>query len=322
MNIKLIGLISVLVLVVIGIGFFVYQQQNNNAQETQKNNGEENISQQKKTTKLKVESKDKKILPDGYADPTVLPTDSGYRMYVNGKAGNQSGYLAFKSADGINWTKETDIIIAGVSTGRAILDNGQIQIFYPGSQPIKPSDPQANIYKATSSDGINFTKNNKVLVSPQSTDYYLEGPTVFQLEDKSWRMYFNENTVKAEMQRDGIIWGASSEDGESWIRDSEPTISFDSTESAYANGAWSQVLHPFVLKNPNGGYLMFYNSHSKIFTALSKDGISWEKNGYLGIEGADVDGYFVNKDTINIYYGNWSASTGGLVYMGVLKLDE
>lgn len=275
-------------------------------------------------TKISVLEEGKLVLPNGHADPTVVPTAEGYRMYVNKQRGGPSGYLTFVSADGITWTKEKDMVIPGVSTGRAIVLPDGIRIYYPGPQPIKPSDPPADMFSSFSTDGITFTKDAGTRLSPRSSAHYVEGPTVFQLADKSWRMYFNENTIAAAMQRDGEIWGASSKDGLTWVRDDKVTLAADAEESKQANGSpapWKQVLHPFVIKNPKGGYIMFYNSHSEIFAATSTDGLEWEKIGRVGIHGADIDGYFQDDGTIRVYYGDFSEATGGVVYMAVLKVE-
>lgn len=279
-----------------------------------------------KPIKFSVAEPGKLILPNGHADPTVVPTESGYRMYVNrqgGQGGGQSGILIYNSPDGVTWTKEKDIIIPGASTTRAIVFPTGVRIYYPGPQPIKPSDGQADMFSTFSTDGLNFTKDAGIRLSPRSAEYYIEGPTVFQLPDKTWRMYFNENTVAAAMQRDGEIWGASSKDGLTWARDDKVTLqaSGQETQQNGMQAPWKQVLHPFVLKNPKGGYIMFYNSHSELYAATSTDGLTWDKAGQIGIHGADIDGYFQKDGTIRVYYGDFSPETGGLVYTAVLKVD-
>ncbi|HSI21354.1 MAG TPA: hypothetical protein VLA04_06750 [Verrucomicrobiae bacterium] len=270
--------------------------------------------------KITATEKGKLILSGGYADPTVVPIASGYRMYVNRQSGGPGGYLTYTSRDGITWTKEKDIIISGVATGRAIVLPTGIRFYYPGVQPIKATDPQADMYSSFSTDGTAFTKDAGKVLSPRTSGHYVEGPTVFQLPDKTWRMYFNENTVAAGNQRDGAIWGASSADGLTWTRDEALTMEADATENVNKS-PWKQVLHPFVLANPKGGYIMLYNSHSELYAATSTDGLTWKKIGYVGIHGADIDGYFQEDGTIRVYYGDFDEKTGGLVYMGILKVE-
>jgi thiol-disulfide isomerase/thioredoxin len=267
--------------------------------------------------KISVKETGKLILPGGHADPTVVPIASGYRMYVNTFGKGPSGYLTYTSPDGETWTKEKDIIIPGVATGRAIVLPTGIRFYYPGSQPIKPSDPQADMYSTFAADGLNFKKDPGTILTPRSSAYYVEGPTVFQLPDKTWRMYFNENSVAAGNQRDGTIWGASSTDGTTWTRDAAVTLEGEASSS---KGAWPQVLHPFVVANPAGGFIMFYNTHSEIYFATSADGLSWEKHGKIGVRGADADGYFQKDGTFRLFYGDFTEKDGGLVYSAVLNI--
>lgn len=315
-------------LLVVGIGVGYVAKQSMKSNRTDAPNTTVNESQvspaakasiaAKSSTKISVAEPGKIILTGGYADPSIAKTATGYRMYVNRQSGGPSGYMSFTSTDGISWTKEKESIISGAATGRAVVLPDGVRFYYPGAQPIKPSDPQADMFSSFSSDGLKFGKAETALKTIDA-DHYVEGPTVFQLADKSWRMYFNENTTAAGNQRDGIIWGASSPDGITFTRDSEPTLEADTTELGNTP-QWKQVLHPFVLANPKGGYIMFYNSHSEIFYATSEDGLKWTKAGKVGIHGADIDGYFQADGSIRVYYGDFSEETQGVVYMAVLNV--
>jgi hypothetical protein len=320
------GVLLLLLLAVIGfVGWKVWEKQNEKNADTTTSSVTSKLGSEeaKLPTKISVVEEGKLILPNGHADPTVVKTAAGYRMYVNRQSGGPSGILIYSSTDGITWIKERDIVIPGASTSRSLVLPNGVRIYYPGSQPLKASDPQADMHSSFSSDGLSFTKEAGVVLSPRSPEYYVEGPTVFQLPDKTWRMYFNENSVAARMQRDGEIWGASSKDGLAWIRDQKVTMQAGDEESKTGNmnAPWKQLLHPFVLQNPKGGYIMFYNSHSELYAATSTDGLSWKKIGKIGIHGADIDGYFQADGTIRAYYGDYTPATGGLVYMAVLKVQ-
>ncbi|HJQ08313.1 MAG TPA: hypothetical protein VJ836_02400 [Candidatus Saccharimonadales bacterium] len=320
------AILAVIVIAAIGFaGWKVWHSKENNKSASPVSTSSKSDSQPvTQPTRISVLEEGKLVLPNGHADPTVVPIpNGGYRMYVNRQSGGPTGILIYTSKDGITWEKEKDIIIPGASTSRAVaLPNG-VRLYYPGPQPINPSSPQADMYSTFSTDGLTFTKDAGTVIKPRSSAYYIEGPTVFQLPDKSWRMYFNENTVAAAMQRDGEIWGASSADGLTWTRDDKVTLQASEEEAAQGNmrAPWKQVLHPFVLKNPKGGYIMFYNSHSELYAATSTDGLAWKKIGRIGIHGADIDGYFQPDGTIRVYYGDFSPSTGGVVYMAVLKVQ-
>jgi hypothetical protein len=317
------GILLIVVIAAAGfVGWKVWS-----TQENRKNSSTTATSTQDNPTaaamKISVLEEGKLILPNGHADPTVVKTATGYRMYVNRQSGGPSGILIFASTDGVSWTKEKDIILPGTSTSRVAIFPDGVRLYYPESQPLTEGGPAANMLSSFSKDGLTFTKDVGIRLAPRSNASYVEGPTVFQLADKTWRMYFNENTVAAKMQRDGEIWGASSTDGLNWTRDNKTTLTAGDEESMQGNmkAPWKQVLHPFVLKNPKGGYIMFYNSHSEIYAATSNDGLTWDKIGKVGIHGADMDGYFQTDGTIRAYYGDFTPQTGGLVYSAVLKVE-
>ena len=316
-------IIGVVVLLVLAAGAMLLLKKDAPVSETKQTDAS-STPKTEPSIKITVAEPGKLVLPNGHADPTIAKTTTGYRMYVNRQSGGPSGILIYASTDGITWQKEKDIIIPGASTSRAVVLPTGVRLYYPGTMPINPADPPADMLSSFSTDGLNFTKDPGVVLKPRSNAHYVEGPTVFQLEDKTWRMYFNENTVAAGNQRDGEIWGASSKDGATWTRDNKSTLVADDTE-AMAQGRpapWKQVLHPFVLKNPKGGYIMLYNSHSEMYAATSSDGLNWKKIGAIGIHGADIDGYFQADGTIRAYYGDFSPQTGGLVYMTVLKVTD
>lgn len=314
------AILVIVVIVAIGyVGLKVWNAKGNTKDNANSSNSKANGAVE--SIKISVKEEGKLILPNGYADPTVVATKTGYRMYVNRQSGGPGGYLTYISPDGITWTKEKDIIISGVATGRAIVLPTGIRFYYPGMQPIRPTDPPADMFSSFSSDGVTFTKDPGTLLKPRSSAYYVEGPTVFQLPDKTWRMYFNENTIASGNNRDGEIWGASSADGLTWSRDEKATLQAGDEEEKQGKAPWKQILHPFVLSNPKGGYIMFYNSHSELYAAISTDGRTWKKIGRIGIHGADIDGYFQADGTIRVYYGGFSPETGGVVYMAVLKIQ-
>jgi hypothetical protein len=265
-----------------------------------------------KTTFSKV-GEAKLIFTGGYADATVTKLDNGsHIMYVNRFGPTGSGYHAYTSTDGLEWKEYSGEVLPSASTGRVVKMNNGYRFYYPGLQPIKPSDPPATIKSSFSTDGYTFKIESGVRITPKS-DYYLEGPTVFSLKDGSYRMYFNENKTATAEKREGSIWGASSIDGLVWTRDEKVTIESDPPTGNMPTN-WPQALHPFVLTRADGSYVMFYNSHSQVYAAESTDGLTWTKLGDIKIKGADVDGYYLDDTTIRLYYGDFSPTTSGVIY--------
>lgn len=253
------------------------------------------------------------VFTGGYADPVTYKVGDTYYMLLNRFGPNfspdENGYFLQTSPDGETWKEASKTLFSGIATGRVAKIGDVYRFYHPTQAPtVDGGGESQKIVSASSSDGKTFKDDAGVRVEPRD-GYSAEGVTVFTLPDGTYRMYFNENLDSSKEQKVSEIWGASSTDGLTWARDTEPTITSD-TEG----GGWKQVLHPFVLARPKGGYLMFYNSHSKIYYATSEDGITWEKHGVIITDGADADGYYVNDTTIKLFYGDFDPATGGVVY--------
>lgn len=299
------------VLILAGGAFFYFQKGSKLPNLTTK-------TEKQESTDFSFELSDKKLMLTGsFADPSVIKLGDNYILYVNSFGANGSSNLIYTSKDGVSW-QDTGKKVPGGPTARALLTDNGVRYYYPTQTPINPSDPPSQMLSAFSTDGINFTNEEGVRMKP-SAGYTLEGPSIVKLENGTYRMYFSEFKAESVQERKSArILGATSKDGLTWTRDDKPSIESDSVvEKAPSN--WPQALRPFVLKRPAGGYIMFYNTHSKIYLAYSKDGITWKKLGGLGIKGADVDAFYLTDGTIRIYYGDFSEATSGVVYTGILK---
>lgn len=251
------------------------------------------------------------LFTGGYADPSVIKLDDkSYLMYLNK---TNRGTFVLGSANAFSWNKKTDVVFSKIATGRAFIFDTGIRFYYPKTQ----------IYSSFSYDGLTDWNNGSIMISPRN-GYILEGPSVFKLKDTSYRMFFSEikqSSVGGIVE--GEIYGATSTNGISWIRDSVATIIYDPKIEGFGQGNKPpQTLRPFVINwtspmTKEAGYLMLYNSHSKIFAAYSANGFEWEKLGYTGIEGTGVNGIYTN-DGLRIYYGYSAAE--GIVYTGILEI--
>ncbi|MDO8429229.1 MAG: hypothetical protein Q7S88_01240 [Candidatus Daviesbacteria bacterium] len=295
-----------------GAGLFYLQRSTPSNSTSLKTQSE---TQTKDSSQISFEASDKKLLlTGGFADPSVIKLNDKYIMYVNKFGGGPSANLVYTSSDGIAWT-DTGKKVPGAPTSRVFLMDGLVRLYYTTQVPINPSDPPSQILSAKSTDGINFINEEGIRVKP-TDGYVIEGPSLIKT-DSGYRLYFSEfKKEKPQERRDGKIFGADSKDGLTWARDAKPSI--ETTEVENASADWPQAIRPYVLKRPTGGFVLFYNTHSKIYAALSDNGISWEKLGSIGIKGADSDGYYQPDGTIRFYYGDFSEKTSGVVYTAVL----
>jgi len=268
------------------------------------------------------------LFTGGYADPSVIQMpDATFLMYLNRFGETGTGTFILSSDDAVSWKEETDIVFRGVATGRGFRFSNGIRFYYPQSehQPrFQGDEPSKNIVDSFSSDGINDWKEKTILVEPRP-GYSLGGPTVIQLKDGNYRMFFDEHDLSSPSPGTVVqaeIYAASSEDGLRWIRDEVPTIVYeDDVEGTGRQNNIAQVLHPFAMIWPDRGYLMFYTSHSRIFVAYSQDGLIWEKCGNTGILGADADAILLADGTLRIYFGTFTPETSGIVYTAILEVE-
>lgn len=248
-----------------------------------------------------------------YADPSVIRLDNGtYLMYLNHRdEEGRSGSLVLSSSNGLSWKQETDILFPGVAVGRAFKFPNGVRYYYhqPERKPNYPFEPvPSNIVSSFSPNGLTGWKEEGIRLKSRE-GYVVTGPTVVKLKDGKYRMVFDEvKLAKPDKQSviEGIIYSASSSNGLTWVRDDEPTIVYENNIEGVelSRPQPPQVLHPFVIEWPEeNGHLMFYNSHSRIFAAFSSDGFNWNKLGYTGILGADVDAIHLPDGTFRIYYG-------------------
>lgn len=205
---------------------------------------------------------------DSYAvaGATVINDENGYKMYYTGWSNSSSGGewpigLAV-STDGISWEKNQTPVLYGSGSGweyqiapsSIIKVEGDYYLYYYGRNPYQ-------IGLATSSDGVNWTKNqsNPIL----KADHTWEGagvyfPSVYK-DGSQFVMYY--------MNASGTGFGkAVSSDGINWVKDSnDPIILKDDTHNQWAN---YKIAYPNFIKMNNHDVIYYtgfdYNSPPKI----------------------------------------------------------
>ncbi|MCG8375477.1 MAG: hypothetical protein MI702_03255, partial [Chlorobiales bacterium] len=154
---------------------------------------------------------------------------------------------------------------------------------------------------ATSSDGINFVRHpdNPVLdIGPQESWDSLNVETAFVIYDNDhFKLYYmgadtedGEEFISGKKITLGAIGLATSTDGIHFTRYSKKPVLWPSSgDKPGRSGYWDSwgVEGPWVIKNKNGSYWMWYggvgsvdsarSQTSGIGLAFSEDGIVWEK---------------------------------------------
>ena len=210
----------------------------------------------------------------------------GWVSPSNGAAVMQSNYQSLDGLMGDPWV---------------IKDPGSpaSYVMYYGAMRGDFSDPQVRLFRATSPDGLQWTRSATPIVSPGPPGSWdatnVETPSVLKLPDGSYRLYYTGGKEpETEVYQIGL---ATSADGSNWQKAADnpvlplgPAGSFD----AYS------VFNPSALYK-DGKYWMWYAGISstlqvQIGLALSADGKQWEKQGVV----LSLDRERVNPDDAGV----------------------
>jgi len=139
----------------------------------------------------------------GAGHPHVLKEGSVYRMWYEGCDGVTWRILYATSADGVNWTKHGAVLSPGGSGSLdefgarcpvVITRNGQYELWYQGQGSVPP---YYRILRATSPDGINWTKAGEVLLNPSSPPSQ-EGEPAWNANDPTAKIAARSIIVKPD----------------------------------------------------------------------------------------------------------------------------
>lgn len=196
---------------------------------------------------------------DGVMEPFVLQEGSTWKMWYTGQRGagatagpnatNEIGYAT--STDGLTWTRQNggNPVVANGGGGSAdeywaakawVLPNaagGGFVMWYTG---LGASGTWPSVLRATSADGVTWTKTGVVLTSPGE---FLLYPCVLREPDGTLTMYLQRGTGSTGYE----TYRYASSDGVSW---SEAGLEFSRT----ASGTWadSYIGTPCVVDTTRG----------------------------------------------------------------------
>lgn len=263
--------------------------------------------------------------PPGSADslyarvPFVLKdTDGTYKMWYSGQDGFRNRLLYAISPDGIHWAKQG--VVIDVLTppyyfdsvgGQAVIKNGSTYVmwFQGGFWSGGAFGYWSQIYRATSTNGANWTITGVVLPPNQAWDRGMtNAPWVVQDPHGLYWMFF--------MGWDGTtdrIGVATSKNGTWFIPYAgNPIINLGSA------GSWDSVQLNAPSASLNGStWTLWYEGYDghmgRIGTAVSTNGYNWTKtatNPILGAEsspswddaGVGTPGYFLDPTGPRLYF--------------------
>ncbi len=151
----------------------------------------------------------------------LLPDNHTYRMYFTASGAIRS----YTSTDGINWSNgvTTGIADAGGSNPSVIrLKDGTYLMIY-GIQT--PNPVTERLYRATSTDGITFTKQSglltggAVLIADAGENDFVSVPDLVYLNETTLRLYFVASTGASR-----IHTATSTDNGQTWTREGQISV--------------------------------------------------------------------------------------------------
>jgi predicted GH43/DUF377 family glycosyl hydrolase len=213
--------------------------------------------------------------------PSVVRTPSGFRMYYAGTSDFSSTRIFMASSpDGTTWTRQGIVLDLGAPGSGEEQSVGYPDVVYNGSQYTMwysgSSGSGYSIFLATSADGMNWTRQGRVLgPGPRSSDaYQVYQPWVLS-EGGVFRMWYTGSNITHV-----AIMYAISTDGRNWTKEGVVLAPGAAGILDAVGNQYPAVIHA------SDGYLMWHTCTSQSLTdvlclASSTDGLSWTERGPL-----------------------------------------
>jgi hypothetical protein len=252
------------------------------------------------------------------ADPTVISDAGLYKMwFTTGDTQNRTGLAYATSSNGTQWSMYhkpanpdpwADLVLTptstnawnglGIETGSALRGpDGVYRMYFTGDK-IPAGTQTYAIGQATSTDGIHWTQRSSPVFqaqnawerctgSPCSNGGVLEPTVMYDAASGQYKMWYAALGTPPGSFLAFRIGYATSADGINWTRQANPVLNLGGP------GAWDEIAvsHVNVVKNPDGGFDMFYYGgalkdyqdgadfqRGSIGHAHSADGINWVKD--------------------------------------------
>ncbi len=267
----------------------------------------------------------------GVAQPVIMYDENKYKMWYHGDGGNAKKYVLYaESSDGKNWVKHPIPVLSpgaagswdswAVQPGIVIKESGVYKMYFTG---YANQNYQWYIGFATSTDGINWTKNsNPVLYSGSGWEYQITAASIIKKGNQYFLYYNGRNSNYTEK-----VGLAISNDGINFTKYSGNPILIN-------DKPWegSGVMCPSIYQENNIYKMVYMSAQGTGFGfATSTDGINWIKdpqnpffikeqttNGWGNANIAYPNFIRVNDD-FRIYYSGAANSYNPYYKIGFLK---
>jgi predicted GH43/DUF377 family glycosyl hydrolase len=190
----------------------------------------------------------------GVQGPKVVQVGNVYKMYYTSRDVNSITRIGLAtSSDGINWTKKSQPVLTAsqswetsVQASSIVFYNDKYYLYY-----IAGGYPNGDTYigLATSTDGINFTKEPSPIIVPT---YSWEGTNIYRAnviyENGKFRMYY----LVYDSYR--YIGYAESTDGKTWTKNNNPVF-----DAQNINNRWSYGINDISYVKNNDIEKIFYS---------------------------------------------------------------
>lgn len=234
------------------------------------------------------------------ADQSAIELPDGrVRLYFFAQ---NKGVMSAISSEGLKFTAEAGLRLPdGNGMPRAVvLADSRIRLYFITSD---------GVASAISDDGLTFTIESGVRINSRDTVLpKLSGVSVVAT-DTGYRAYFSDLPIPGTGPMAHAIYSATSTDGLTWQVEANPRIGAAdiSTPSAMAVSAE----HPFVLREKDGSYTMYFARNQSIWTATSADGVTWSNEQNSLVAGNDPDVLVHSNGTRYLYFGDFRPTIGG-----------
>lgn len=187
-----------------------------------------------------------------------------------------SSAFPLAEAPSSGWTKDSGVRLIGGSPFVLALQDGTYRMYYT-------TIGGGGILSAISSDGLNWTEESGVRIAegaPGGGEEIVADPTVIQLDDGSYRMYYSGKTGPGGPGTSiNRIYSATSFDGLNWQKEGLRVESVGTPD----NG-WASV--PDIVRTFDGRYRLYYVGNANRYSdymvsAISDDGLNFTREGIV-----------------------------------------